>query len=383
MSVSVLNKPKSVLPGKKDPETDGINIKEAWNQPEQNTLSRCELLKQEVGERPFNYIWEHVDIESGETFLTATTTRFNFVKHAPGFFINIVNINLINDVRRLNKFFEAINVILPDGGIYVGRFEAKDNRKKRILNTLPFPLNWMHYTIDFLYKRVAPKFKLTQKIYFYLTKGRGRVLTLAETLGRLVSCGFEIIDHKEIDNKTWFVVKKVKKPYYDLNPSYGFIFKMPRVGKDGKIIKVYKFRTMHPYAEYLQDYILKMNGYSEIGKPAADFRLTTWGCFMRRYWLDELPQLINVLKGEMKLVGVRPLSKRFLAEYPEDVLRMRLKHKPGCVPPYVALLKQEVSEYIESERIYLTDKRKHPYTTDLKYFLKAVYNILTNKIRSA
>jgi lipopolysaccharide/colanic/teichoic acid biosynthesis glycosyltransferase len=104
---------------------------------------------------------------------------------------------------------------------------------------------------------------------------------------------------------------------------------------------------------------------------------------MRKYWLDELPQLINVLKGEMKLVGIRPLSKRFLAEYPEDVLQMRLKHKPGCVPPYVALLKQDVEEYIESERIYLMEKEKHPYSTDIKYFFKAIYNILTNKIRSA
>ena len=199
----------------------------------------------------------------------------------------------------------------------------------------------------------------------------------------MVSCGFEIIDHKEIDNKIWFVVKKTGKPHFDINPSYGPLFRMPRIGKNGKIIRVYKFRTMHPYAEYLQDYILKTNGYSEIGKPADDIRLTSWGKFMRKYWLDELPQLINVFLGEMKLVGVRPISKRFLSEYPDDIKKMRMKHKPGCVPPYVALLKQDVKEYIESERTYLLEKERRPYTTDIKYFCKALYNILTNKIRSA
>jgi len=199
----------------------------------------------------------------------------------------------------------------------------------------------------------------------------------------LYSCDFEVLDEKIIDNKLYFVARKIKSPFYDEKASYGLIYKMPRIGKNGKTIGVYKFRTMHPYAEYLQDYVIKKHGYSQNGKPANDFRLAPWGKWLRRYWLDELPQLLNVLKGEMKLVGIRPLSKRFLSEYPEDVKEMRFKHKPGCVPPYVALLKQEVSEYIESERIYLLEKEKHPYTTDIKYFTKAVFNILTNKIRSA
>jgi lipopolysaccharide/colanic/teichoic acid biosynthesis glycosyltransferase len=213
--------------------------------------------------------------------------------------------------------------------------------------------------------------------------GVNRVLSKAEVLGRLVSCGFSIVDYKEYNDLLYFIVKKVKVPKQNYQPSYGPLFKMRRVGKNGKIIYVYKFRTMHPYAEFLQDYIVSKYGYSDIGKPANDFRLTKWGKFLRKYWLDELPQLINVLKGEMKLVGVRPLSERFLNEYPEDIKQKRLKYKPGCIPPYVALLKQEVSEYIEAERIYLLDKEKHPYTTDIKYLFKGIYNILTNKIRSA
>jgi lipopolysaccharide/colanic/teichoic acid biosynthesis glycosyltransferase len=357
------------------------NLNVAINGTTINNIEK--LLLDEIGEEAYHFINRYVDTQSGSTLLTSTTTKFNIDKYATGLYQNVVNIQLVNNTRWINKFFESVNSKLPVGGVYIGTLEAKANRKRRILNALPRPFNWALYTIDFLHKRVAPKIKWTQRIYFYFTKGNGRVITRAETLGRLVSCGFEIVNHQDINNKTWFVVRKVKEPEFNLNPSYGPIFKMPRVGKGGKPILVYKFRTMHPYSEYLQDYVLKMNGYSEIGKPADDFRLTTWGKFMRRYWLDEMPQLINVLKGEMKLVGIRPLSKRFLAEYPEDVLKMRFKHKPGCVPPYVALLKQEVKEYIESERTYLLEVEKHPYTTDWKYFFKAVYNILTNKIRSS
>ena len=341
------------------------------------------LVRGQIGDSAFEFLSAYVDFNSKEVFTEATTTRFNIQKIPAGKYNAIVNLKRVNDIRWINKFFESVNSKLNYGDQFIGFVETKNNRKDRILNKMPFPFNWIRYTGDFILYRVLPKMKYSKRIYFYITKGHNRVLTKAETLGRLVSCGFEIKDVKQIGKLTYFVTEKVIEPYYDENPSYGPLFKMRRVGKGGKIIEVYKFRTMHPYAEYLQDYVLKINGYSEIGKPADDFRMTNWGKFMRRYWLDELPQLINVLKGEMKLVGIRPLSKRFLQEYPEDVLQLRLKHKPGCVPPYVALLKQEVEEYIESERIYLTEKEKHPYITDTKYFFKALYNIITNKIRSA
>ena len=351
--------------------------------PADSKVNLNELVQQQIGKEAFVFLKQYVDFNNGNTFVEATTTRFNIQKIPTGKFQNIVNLSRVNDIRWINKFFETVNSKLNNGGIFIGFVETKKNRKQRVLSKHPFPFNWIRYTGDFILHRALPKMKFSKRIYFYITKGHNRVLTKAETLGRLASCGFEIKDVKEIGRLTYFVTEKIKKPVYDLNPSYGPLFKMRRVGKNGKIIQVYKFRTMHPYAEYLQDYVLRINGYSEIGKPADDFRMTNWGKFMRRYWLDELPQLINVLKGEMNIVGIRPLSKRFLDEYPEDMLKMRFKYKPGCVPPYVALLKQDVEEYIESERTYLTEKEKHPYSTDIKYFFKAIYNILTNKIRSA
>jgi lipopolysaccharide/colanic/teichoic acid biosynthesis glycosyltransferase len=293
------------------------------------------------------------------------------------------NLQKINDIRRVNNYFITINSRLKAGGIYIGCVEPIRLRHNKFLKKYPFYLANLFYLIDFVVNRVFPKLPIIKNLYFSITKGRNRAISIAESLGRLYYCGFELVGIKEIGDLCYFIAKKIKKPLADESPPYSPIFKMKRIGKDGKFIFVYKFRTMYPYSEYLQDFILKNYGYADNGKPANDFRLTQWGKFFRKYWLDELPQLINVVKGEMKLFGIRPLSERFLKEYPSEFLELRNKQKPGCVPPYVALLKQDVKEYINSEMIYLKDKEKHPYTTDIKYFSKAVYNILTNKIRSA
>ena len=105
---------------------------------------------------------------------------------------------------------------------------------------------------------------------------------------------------------------------------------------------------------------------------------------MRRYWLDELPQLINVLKGEMKLVGVRPVSKRYFQDVPREMQKLRLTQKPGCIPPYVSLNRDgNVMSVLQAEKEYLEEKIKNPFTTDIKYFLKAVINIILKNKRSA
>jgi len=353
---------------------------------ENNSKSELkELLLREVGENATGFIENYSRIESSNTLVTATTTRFNIDKLPSNYYSQIVNISRVNDIRWINKFFESVNSKLSYDGVFIGCVETKKERKTRILKKIPFPFNWFLYTFDFLHKRVAPKIWLTKKLYFHLTKGKNRIITKAETLGRLVSCGFQIVEDREIVNKTWFIVKKVSKPLYDNNPSYGPLYKMPRVGKDGKIIHVYKMRTMHPFSEYLQDYMVERYGYDNEGKGKikSDFRRTSYGIFFRKFWLDELPQLINVFKGEMSLVGVRPLSKTRFNEFPEDMKKRRTKYKPGCFPPYVALLMPNEEDNIKAEKIYLDQKEKHPIWTDIKFFWLSVYNILTNKIRSA
>jgi len=344
--------------------------------------NRSYLITREAGKNVFDYFSEYVNVDDTSVSLISTTTPFN-VENLQSSLRTIINLKKVNDMRYINKFFEAVNQKLLDAGMFMGCVETSSQRYVRLGRKFPAFIRQVVIMTDFTINRILPRLSSFKNIYFNITSGEKRTISKAEVLGRLVSCGFEIIEFTEINNLTYFVVMKTKAPEYNPTPSYGPLYKMPRIGKGGEIINVYKFRTMHPFSEYLQDYVLRLNGYSVIGKPADDFRLTKWGKFMRKYWLDEFPQLINVLRGEMKLVGIRPLSKRAFQEYPDDVKEMRIKHKPGCIPPYVSLLKQGMLASIEAERQYLLEKCKNPLTTDIKYFKLAVYNIITNKIRSS
>ena len=155
--------------------------------------------------------------------------------------------------------------------------------KSAFLHKFPAGFELFVLCAGFLVKRVFPKFVLTKKLYFILTRGENRVLSKAETFGRLYSCGFEILDEKVIDKSFYFVAIKVKDPLFPKNPSYGPLIGLERIGKGGKIIKVYKMRTMHPFAEYLQDYVYKKAGLQEGGKFKDDFRVTTLGRIMRKF----------------------------------------------------------------------------------------------------
>lgn len=93
-------------------------------------------------------------------------------------------------------------------------------------------------------------------------------------------------------------------------------FTQDRVGKDGKVFKIVKFRTM-------------LEAYDKFGEPLSDKeRVTSFGNFLRSTSLDELPELINVLKGDMSLVGPRPLLVEYIDLYSKEQFR-RHEVRPG------------------------------------------------------
>jgi exopolysaccharide biosynthesis polyprenyl glycosylphosphotransferase len=107
------------------------------------------------------------------------------------------------------------------------------------------------------------------------------------------------------------------------------IFSQERVGRDHKHFKMYKFRSMKLDAEAELDYLKEKNEMTgPMFKMKEDPRVTKVGKFIRRTSMDELPQLINVLKGEMSLVGPRPSLPNEVCEF-EPWMLQRLRVKPG------------------------------------------------------
>ena len=113
------------------------------------------------------------------------------------------------------------------------------------------------------------------------------------------------------------------------SPGDGAIFRQRRVGRDGKLFWLYKFRTMCPDAEEQLNELLSQNQMDgPVFKIKGDPRITRVGRFLRKTSLDELPQLLNVLQGDMSIVGLRPALPREVELY-SDYQRQRLYVTPG------------------------------------------------------
>ena len=336
----------------------------------------------EINQDAYHYIFNYAKIESPETLIVSTTSRFNIDTQLKDKFESIVNLKRINDIRYVNKFFESANAKLPVGGLFVDFVETKDLRKKRILHKYLFPVNYLAYFLDFIVKRLFPRFKLTKGFYFFLTRGQNRVFTKAETFGRLYSCGFEVIDEKLISKHLYFIARKISEPLFPENPTYGPFIKLERVGYKGKIFKLLKLRTMHPYAEYIQEYVYEKEGLEAGGKFKSDFRISSTGRFLRMFWLDELPSLMNCIKGDLKIVGIRPLSKHYFSLYSKEMQKRRVNYKPGLIPPFYVHKPETLEEIMDSEKQYMDEYDKHPWRTDTKYFFKAIWNIVFKRYRS-
>ncbi|MBG6128707.1 lipopolysaccharide/colanic/teichoic acid biosynthesis glycosyltransferase [Aquimarina sp. EL_43] len=341
------------------------------------------IITRKLGNDACDFISNHLrEFRLFDVLLCDTRDKNNIETYQKESFRAIVNLQEVNHYRRINKFLEMVNHKLPEGGLFINTIETYESRKEKILKKFPKPLNYLYYLGDFIFHRVSPKLKWSKKIYFDITKGYGRVLTKAEVLGRLYSCGFDVIEEKVIDNKLYFVAKKTKLPLYDMNPTYGPLISLKRVGKNGKLINVYKLRTMHPYSEYLQHYVFQKNNLKKGGKLKNDFRISNTGKLLRKYWIDELPMVLNFLKGDMKLIGGRPLSSHYFSLYTKELQEKRIKFKPGLIPPFYADMPETLEEIIASEMKYLTAYERNPILTDINYLFKIIKNIVVKGKRS-
>ena len=151
-------------------------------------------------------------------------------------------------------------------------------------------------------------------------------------------------------------------------------FQQWRVGKRGKLFQIFKFRTMVPDAEKLHHHLMaNQNG---LHKLKEDPRLTPLGSWMRKYSLDELPQLLNVLRGEMSLVGPRPWALYDAIRLSPEV-RTRLNALPGITGAWQVQARSTLADLEAVNNLDLEYLRNWSIYLDLKILLLTVPKVFS------
>jgi undecaprenyl-phosphate galactose phosphotransferase len=172
----------------------------------------------------------------------------------------------------------------------------------------------------------------------------------------------------------------VKISFLSLKDKGGIFFKQERIGKDGKPFVIYKFRSMVHNAEELLEELLKddkyKNAWDENQKLENDPRITKIGRYLRKSSLDELPQILNVLKGEMSIVGPRPLVEGELEAHGGSKLYWKVK--PGITGWWASHGRSDVdyNERLKMEYYYI---RNMSFKLDLICIYKTFIAVIKHK----
>lgn len=162
------------------------------------------------------------------------------------------------------------------------------------------------------------------------------------------------------------------------DPKGGIFFKQERVGYKGKTFYMYKFRSMVANAEALKAKLEKQNEMSgPMFKMKKDPRVTRVGEFLRKTSIDELPQLINVLKGEMSLVGPRPSLPKEVAQF-EPWMLQRLEVKPGLTCYWQVSGRNDI-DFIDWMKLDCKYAEERTTLIDLKLIFKTFFVLFGDK----
>lgn len=149
-------------------------------------------------------------------------------------------------------------------------------------------------------------------------------------------------------------------------------FAQKRVGRNGRIFKMYKFRSMYADAEERKEELMKLNEMSGLMfKMENDPRITKIGRFMRKTSLDEFPQFINILKGDMSLVGTRPPTLDEFAQY-SPYHKKRLSFRPGLTGMWQVSGRSDITDFEEIVRMDVEYIDNWSFMLDVKILLKTV-----------
>lgn len=300
----------------------------------------------------------------------------------------------LNTVKRLNLFLQGLQDSVLMGGYFVFRYRPMDEYLEELLSTKRGLALCVSYGWHFLRYRALPKISVLEKLYFskyfsgldswvcrHTGKNR-RMISRAEMWGRMYFWGFEVLSERKIGDDHWVVTRRFRDPETARRPSFFLIARLTKVGLNGQPMHLHKVRTMYPFSEFIQEKIYKDHGLSNTGKFKNDFRLTDYGKYIRRYWLDEIPQIFDWLRGEIKLVGMRATSPHFLSLYPQELYDLYVQTKPGLIPPIFDASTTGFEEIVRIELAYLIAYQHQPVVTDVKCLFRTFHDIFIRGVRS-
>jgi hypothetical protein len=153
-----------------------------------------------------------------------------------------------------------------------------------------------------------------------------------------------------------------------------FIYEHERIGYTGNQFKMLKFRTMILNSDELFPLAETTYKRNARGVIINDPRITEMGRFLKKYRIDELAQWVNILKGEMAIIGPRPHSRFFYKKYvPDDLREIRILVKPGWLKPRMAYADFDFGGLeFTAERKYLAELKRNPGLTKIRYAIRAI-----------
>ncbi|MBH1942044.1 sugar transferase [Mobilitalea sibirica] len=361
-----------------------INQKRLFNEYG-NIMSNCEN----------EFIRNHITNSDNncDTYLIVNKKQ-NLIESKDTDFSLIIYQTSLNNIKRLNNTIKSSIRGLKKGGYFIVNYtpmEYELEKLKKETSKIKYPFK---YISNFIIYRGLIKIKWLSNLYFAkpfswidafrekYTSGKRRSLARAEVWGRLVYYGMEIIDEKIEGERAYLIAQKVSEQSANKTPTYHAVVTLEKVGLCGSIIRLHKVRSMYPFSEFLQKNLYNMHGLTNTGKFKNDFRLTDYGPFIRKYWIDEIPGIIDWLKGDIKLVGMRATSPQYLSLYPKDIIEKYMQVKPGLVPPIFDEKTAGFDQIVQIEGEYLDRYLSNPTKTDFLYLWYTFRDIFIRKVRS-
>lgn len=288
-----------------------------------------------------------------------------------------------SDEGRIIKTFEDVPVVSDFGDLVEYCKGASldeviiavgSSRKKEILADMEILAEMgitIHYQIPVPELYGARQKALSQFGRFYTVTYANRVAPVGQLLlkrmldvcGALVGCVI------------LFLLTIIVGPLIKLESPGPVFFSQKRVGRNGRIFKMYKFRSMYADAEERKKELMKQNEMSGLMfKMENDPRITKIGRFLRKTSLDEFPQFINILKSDMSLVGTRPPTLDEFAQY-SPYHKKRLSFRPGLTGMWQVGGRSDITDFEEIVRLDVEYIDNWSFMLDIKILLKTVLEV--------